>query len=265
MNFISSESGHDVLINVHSGRGIMPGGTEKVFDAPYVEEINGIRVRKKTRFWNVNRHNDDLFIKTSFPLSRERNDAVLKFSLLSKKWDLWINGAGKESDPLEYPLDGLILYYLTAIHGDIMIHASGINHSGKAYLFSGVSGKGKTTLAKLWDASGARVISDDRLIIRNTPEGFRMHNTPVYKDDEPRESGIDKIFLIGHGNNNEITIVTGASAESMVISNCIQHSWNREIMEDLMESVSSLCMSVPVFRLEFRPDHSVIDEILSNE
>jgi len=47
-----------------------------------------------------------------------------------------------------------------------MIHASGVNNAGHGYIFSGVSGKGKSTMAKLWDNSGARVIHDDRLILR---------------------------------------------------------------------------------------------------
>ena len=76
----------------------------------------------------------------------------------------------KEIDPFEYPLDGLILYYLTVINGDIMIHASGVNNAGEGYLFSGVSGKGKSTMAKIWDNYGAKVIHDDRLVIRKTGE-----------------------------------------------------------------------------------------------
>ena len=71
----------------------------------------------------------------------------MKFSLTTREWDLWIDGSEKEIDPFEYPLDGLILYYLTVIHGDIMIHASGVNNAGHGYIFSGVSGKGKSTMA----------------------------------------------------------------------------------------------------------------------
>ena len=72
--------------------------------------------------------------------------------------------------------------------GDIMIHASGVNHSGHGYLFSGTSGSGKTTMAKLWDKAGARVIHDDRLIIRNIAGSYKMYNTPIYMNDIPTES-----------------------------------------------------------------------------
>ena len=255
----------DVIVNVHAGKFSLPRGAKMVFNAPYVEEINGIAEKKRDRFWSVHKHRNDLYIKTLFPLSAFRKKAVLKYSLSSPEWDLWIDGAGTSTDPMEYPLDGLILYYLTVIKGDILIHASGINHSGRGYLFSGVSGKGKSTMAKLWDSAGAKVIHDDRLIIRSSGSGYKMYNTPVYNNDEPSESPLDKIFLIGHGKTNEIIPVSGASAVSLIMANCIQHNWDPEIVARLLGSVSIMCTSIPAARLLFKPDRSVIDHIAENE
>ena len=262
---IYTGSDFDFVIAVHSGRFMLPVDTIKVFDAPYIEEINGIRIKKSEKFWSIHKYQNDLFIKSVFPVSSKKKSAVLKFSLKEKNWDLWFEGAGSEADPLEYPLDGLILYYLTVIKGDIMIHASGVNHNGRGYIFSGVSGKGKTTLAKLWDSTGACVIHDDRLILRNTRNGYKMYNTPVYTDDKPRESQIDKIHLIEHGIKNEQLPISGAAAIGMVMANCIQHNWDPEIVARLIGAVSVLCNSIPVVRLPFIPNRSIIDEILKNE
>jgi hypothetical protein len=202
---------------------------------------------------------------TIFPHSSHDKNAVLKFSLTSREWDLWIEGDLKESDPFEYPLDGLILYYLTVINGDIMIHASGINNAGQGYLFSGVSGKGKSTMAMLWDNWGAKVIHDDRLIIRKTGNGYRMFNTPVYNNDDPHESPLNRIFIIEHGIENKLIRLKEAIAVSMVMANCIQHTWGPGIISQLLESVSDMCRTIPTFRLFFRPERSVIDHILKNE
>ncbi|MDQ1296665.1 MAG: hypothetical protein QG611_643 [Bacteroidota bacterium] len=263
---ICSEDDSDVLIKVHTGKYELPKMAEKVFNAPYVEEINGIQVKRTNRFWSVHRYQNDLYIKTVFPLSAKTKKAILKYSLNSKSWDLWIENPVKETDPLEYPLDGLILYYLTVIHGDVMIHASGINNAGHGYIFSGVSGKGKTTMAKLWDNSGAIVIHDDRLIIRHTGSGgFVMHNTPVYRNDIPLQSPLHKIFLIEHGQKNELIPVRGAGCISLVMANCVQHNWNPEIIARLLGSVSIMCSVVPTSRLIFKPDRNVIDLILDNE
>ena len=255
----------DVVVSVHKGKYLLPHGAKMVFNAPYVEEINGVAEKKRDRFWSIHKHHNDLFIKTIFPLSSFRKRGVLKYSLSSPEWDLWIDGAGTGTDPMEYPLDGLILYYLTLIKGDILIHASGINHSGRGYLFSGISGKGKSTMAKLWDNAGAKVIHDDRLIIRSNGNGYKMYNTPVYNNDEPSESLLNKIFLIGHGKTNKIIPLSGAAAVSLIMANCIQHNWDPEIVARLLGSVSIMCKSIPAARLLFRPDMSVIDHILENE
>lgn len=255
----------DVLIRIHSGILKLPEGTKRVFYAPHVEEINGILIRNSTNFWSVWKFRSELFICTIFPLSSPEKNAVLKFSVKEREWDLWISGAGNEIDPFEYPLDGLILYYLTVIQGDLLIHASGINISGHGYLFSGVSGRGKSTIAKLWEKSGAKVIHDDRLILRKTENGYRMFNTPVYGNDEPRDSILTKLFIIEHGSANKLLPVKGAAAVTMVLGNCIQHHWDPGIISRLLGSVSNMCGLIPTARLFFKPDRSVIDHILENE
>ena len=263
--YFCSGSRDDLHISVHSGPFDIPTDAEKVFSAPLAMEINGIIIKNSENFWSIYKHHTDLFIKTLFPLSVPVKQGILKFSLSTRHWDLYINCAENETDPLEYPLDGLILYYLTVINNDIMIHASGVNHSGHGFLFSGISGKGKSTIAGLWDIAGAKVIHDDRLIIRNISEAFRMFNTPVYNDDVPGESPLDRIYLIEHGTENKLIPVKGATAVSIIMANCIQHTWNREMIAGIMGSVSNLCINIPVFRLSFRPDRSVIDFILDHE
>ena len=262
---ICADTKSDLRITVHSGSFTLPTDAERVFHAPFVEEVNGIQIRHKANFWSIWKLHSDLYIKTILPLSSFERNAILKFSLTSSEWDLWVDGAERETDPFEYPLDGLILYYLTVINGDIMIHASGVNNSGHGYIFSGVSGKGKTTMAKLWHDKGAKVIHDDRLIIRDTGPGYRMYNTPVYDHDEPLESPLSKVFIIEHGIENMLVPVREATAVSLVMANCIQHNWGHDIIAQLLGSVSIMCGTIPVFRLSFIPDRSVIDHILEHD
>jgi hypothetical protein len=264
-NSITKERDADITIRVHPGPGKFPADAERVFHAPLVEEVEGDRIKKSDNFWSIYKHLSGLFIKTIFPYTDNPNEGILKFSLTSRDWDLWLPEEAGSADPLEYPLDGLILYYLTVMNGDIMIHASGVGRAGRGYIFSGVSGKGKTTMAKLWDHSGGKVIHDDRLIIRRTGNKYMMFNTPVYLNDSPSSSALTRIFLIEHGKENIMIPVTGAAAVSLMLANCIQHNWNPEIIARLMGSVSIMCSEVPVARLMFRPDRSIVDYILEYE
>lgn len=262
---ICSAEGYDLLIKVHSEGYRLPAVAERVFHAPLIEELDGSRIRKNDEFWSIYRHGSDLFIKTIFPYSGSARKAILIFTLTSIEWDLYLDGIASVTDPLDYPLDGLILYYLTAIRGDIMIHASGINCEGKGYIFSGVSGKGKTTISRLWNEAGCRVIHDDRLIIRRVGNRYSMFNTPVYKNDLPSDSVISAIFLIGHGSENQIVPLNGAASVSSLLANCIQHNWNPELIERLIGSVSKLSSEIPVARLFFKPDRQIIDFIRNYE
>lgn len=260
------KGGSFTTIKLHSGSAEPALGSKCLFSAPYVEEIDGMRLQKNSEFWSVWKNNDDLFIKTIFPLSDSNKKGLLKFSLKSNEWRLWIDQHEEKSiDPMEYPLDGLILYYLTVINDDIMIHASGVNYNGKGYIFSGVSGKGKTTMTRLWQNEGARIIHDDRLILRKTGKGYKMYNTPVYDNEEPSESGLDAVFIIDHGKENRYERLHGAGAISAVMANCIQHNWGPEIISGLLSSATDLCSKVPVYKLSFKPDNSIIDHILNGQ
>jgi hypothetical protein len=255
----------DLIIKVHSGTKDLPEGSRRIFHAPFTEEINGERINHQFEFWSIWKHDSDLFFKVVFPLAVPAKKATVKFSLKERYWDMWFEGSNNPADPLEYPLDGLILYYLTVIQKDIMIHASGIFHEGRGYIFSGVSGKGKTTIAGLWNNFGAQLIHDDRLILRKSQDGYTMYNTPVYEDEEPFQAPLNRIYIIEHGTVNRTIPLSGANAVSAVISNCIQHNWGTEIVSGLLGSVSDLCGKVDVAKLVFKPDQSVIEHILENE
>jgi hypothetical protein len=265
LKYVSIDPETDLLIKVRYGTPDPPGKAQKVFHAPFVEEVDGKLVHGDPNFWNVWKDNSFLYIRTDFQRSQDKTRALLKFSLSGKVWDLWVDNKAGKTDPLEYPLDGLILYYLTVINQDIMIHASGVNYSGKGFLFSGMSGKGKSTMARLWSDRGAMVIHDDRLIIRRSGNGYRMFNTPVYDSDTPLESALDRIYIIDHGDDNRLLPIRESSAVSQVMANCIQHGWDRGIISGLLNSVSEMCRIIPTFRLQFKPDVSVIDKIMTKE
>lgn len=255
----------NLKLNVFKGSGEIPSGAVRVLQAPFVEEREGMRISRSPEFWSVWKDGNINFIKVSHTEDAKHKSSVLKFSLDSREWDLWIEGSGNSADPLEYPLDGLILYYLTVINGDILLHASGVNYKGKGYIFSGVSGNGKTTMAMIWDKAGAKVIHDDRLAIRADGENFKLYNTPVYDNDEPRFSRLNSIYIIDHGKVNRSVQVAGASAISLIMANCIQHNWDPLIIAGLLRTVSGLCSTIPVYELEFVPDESIIEYILNNE
>lgn len=264
--FIVNNLKPDITIRIQPGKYEPASEMKSVFKAPYIEDIDNIPVKIANEFWNVySDNNNNFLINIIYPSGRPGKESWLRFSLTDTEWDLFIETKESSIDALEYPLDGLILYYLTVIKSDIFIHGSGINFDQKGYLFTGVSGRGKTTMARLWDNYGGKVIHDDRLIIRNINGVYTMYNTPVYNNENPSQSPLDKIYIIHHGSSNDKQLLYGATALTNIMANCIQHNWSTEIISRLTSSLYSLNNEILVYKLQFTPDKSVVDYILSDE
>src|SRR5437870_3844351 len=81
-------------------------------------------------------------------------------------------------DPLEFPLDELLVNALLAQRRGVELHACGVIDGGQGLLFIGNSGDGKTTTARLWQNQTAEIVSDDRVIVRAENGGWMMYGTP---------------------------------------------------------------------------------------
>jgi hypothetical protein len=260
---LSARGEPDLFVKVEAGSGEIPAAAAKVFDAPLLEETPAGPWQSGEPFWEVAADEENTYVKVS--LKEPVRYPLLIIPRGKMLWQLFADDEGSETNPLPYPLDGLILYFLTSLAGDIMIHGSGVISDGKGWVFTGKSGSGKTTMAKIFDRTGDMVIHDDRLILVKEGAGWRMHSTPVYRNDEPRSAEIDHLWVISHGRSNISTPLSGAEAAGLIIANCIQQNWDREASVRLMASVADLASSVKVSRLSFLPDNRVRDYLMARE
>jgi hypothetical protein len=79
---------------------------------------------------------------------------------------------------LPHPLDQLLLIPRMAWTGASVFHAAGVAIDGRAYVFAGHSGDGKTTLARLLEGEGVELLSDERIVIRSAGDAIIAHGTP---------------------------------------------------------------------------------------
>ncbi|MBS0009971.1 MAG: hypothetical protein KFF49_01080 [Bacteroidales bacterium] len=264
-SFITDHSAYDLAVNVFTGPVNVKEEATAVFRAPYVEEINGQRVKKKNEFWTVYRLGDYILVRTSCPLSEAYKEALLVIRPEEKSWDIIIDTPGTTVDPMCYPIDGLLLYYLTALNGDIFIHGSGVNHKGRGCLFTGRSGKGKSTIARIFREQGAEVVHDDRLILRQENNRVFMYNTPVYEGDIFKKSELSAIYVIDHGSLNMISRMGQSDAVTAVMSNCIQHHWDTGLISRLTGAILKMVSQLKVKTLHFVPDGTLVSFIEEDE
>ncbi len=110
-------------------------------------------------FYHVSNHKTRLWMK----MSPELNKAEIR---------LVPDGDDNVSYFLAHAM--MIAYMLaTAGNGTLLIHASAVVFNGRAYLFQGKSGTGKSTHARLWvqNIAGANLLNDDNPVIRFTADG----------------------------------------------------------------------------------------------
>lgn len=98
----------------------------------------------------------------------------MKMPLELNHADIIISPVDDESDSYFLTHAMMIAYMLsTCSNGTLLIHSSAVLHDGKAYLFQGKSGTGKSTHVRLWikNIDGAKRLNDDHPIVRFSEDG----------------------------------------------------------------------------------------------
>jgi hypothetical protein len=147
-----------------------------------------------------------------------------------------------------------------------VIHASGIKDGSDGYLFTGVSGIGKSTMSGLWKQKGATVINDDRLWLHKSNGVWHIFNTPMqYYAQKPLMTPLNKAFLLRQSPKNKYAVVSGTQGSMRLMANCIQHLYNKDMIAAHLDRIVDLTANVPVYDLGFKPDTDVVELIRKME
>jgi hypothetical protein len=189
---------------------------------------------------------------------------TLAFQVPLDNADLYLKG--EPSDPFHGPaMELLMINYLAQGHG-LVLHACGVVREDKGILFVGDSGAGKSTMANLWaEAEGVDVLSDDRTIVRKKGDEFRMYGTPWHgegKFGSPGSAKVEKIFFIGHGEENAARDVKGVDATARLVVCSFPPYWDPEGMAFSLGFIGELAARVACRELRFRPERGVVEFLM---
>ena len=145
-------------------------------------------------------------------------------------------------------------------HDALMLHSSLVCYQGRAILFSGPSGIGKSTQADLWRQTfGAEVINGDRAVIRATSEGFYAGGSPwcgssgIYRPDFIPIQGI---VLLRQGTENVMLPAAPKIAFQELYSQCVIHAWDKSYVRRACDLLLELLRQIPVWSLSCVPQAS---------
>jgi hypothetical protein len=167
-------------------------------------------------------------------------------------------------DPLEYPLDELLMMNLLTRGRGVEVHACGIEDSdGRGYLFVGQSGAGKTTTARLWQkASGIEVLSDDRIILRRLDGRIWMYGTPWHGEAEcarATRTPLTHIFFLGRGKNNEVIPVRPPDAVARLMACSFVPFYDASALDYVLAFFEQVTEAIPCSELRFALDGRVLE------
>lgn len=161
-------------------------------------------------------------------------------------------------DYMAYMESGIQFYVgLLGFHG-LMLHASAVEYEGRAYLFSGPCGAGKSTRTRLWrDQFGAVIFNDDKPALRRMEEGWYAYGTPWCGKDginQNRKAPLGGIcFLQRDDAHIQIRPVETLEAIRSLMSQTLYQLWPQQ-MDRLLPLVEGLVTEIPIFEMSGPPN-----------
>jgi hypothetical protein len=170
-------------------------------------------------------------------------------------------GGRRPISPLEYPLAELAVSgHLNINKTGIILHSACISWRGKGFLFSGVSGSGKSTISEIWLKEGeAEVLTDERVVIRDFNSELWAFGTPWHGTAEIHKNRgipIENIFFIGHGRENRISRISTMDAANRLAVRCFPTFWHRQGTEFAIDYCSRMARARNCYDFRFVPDQS---------
>ena len=154
---------------------------------------------------------------------------------------------------------------LLAKEGGFLLHAASAVRNGRAFLFAGVSGAGKTTISSL-APKDAVLLTDEISYVRKQEGGYSAFGTPftgeLAKLGENIHAPVAALYLLAKGPKNRVEPVRNSEAVRALLSNILFFAEDAELVQLMFQSACEFVGRVPVYRLTFVPDARVWEMIV---
>ena len=151
-----------------------------------------------------------------------------------------------------------VFLYLAGLHGMVAIHSTSILYRGRAWLFSGHSGMGKSTHANLWKESfGTPVLNGDLNLLalqdgQPVIHGIPWCGTSEISDTETHPLG--GITLLNRAPTNFVTELTKDQQILLVDQRLISHSWTKELFDRNLDTITKIASEILICKLSCTKD-----------
>jgi hypothetical protein len=178
-----------------------------------------------------------------------------------------------------YSIDAVLRIVHTLVlvqEGGFLMHAASAIRNGRAFLFAGVSGAGKTTISRLAPPD-ATLLTDEISYVRKDAQRYASkdvqkqdhsyvaYGTPftgeLAKVGENVSAPVSALYLLAHGPENRIDPVAPGQAVREFLANVLFFAEDQELVKRAFHAACEFVSRVPVSRLTFVPDTRVWEMI----
>jgi hypothetical protein len=202
---------------------------------------------------------DILVVRDSALWTAERADFKLEWDSKSRSGRLQLGLNPYSVDAALRILHTLLL----AEQGGFLLHAASVVRNGRALLFFGSSGAGKTTLARVAPRD-ATLLTDEISYVGQDGE-YLAYGTPfngeLAKSGENISAPIAALYHLVKAPTNRLTPMKAGDAARALLESVLFFAEDPDLVKLVFHSVCDLVCQLPVYRLEFVPDESVWDVV----
>ena len=154
----------------------------------------------------------------------------------------------------------MVAYAFSAAHHDaLLMHSSVVVNEGRAFLFLGTSGTGKSTHSAMWlrNVPGTWLMNDDNPVLRvidGQVVAFGSSwsgKTPCYRNVE---APVGAIVKISQSPVNTISRLDYFNSFATMTSSCSRLKWDKRISDLIFDTITKVVSLVNLYILDCRPD-----------
>jgi hypothetical protein len=159
---------------------------------------------------------------------------------------------------LKHALTNLYSSYIVYHNWGLLIHSSCVINNQVAHMFSGRSGAGKSTAAKL--STPRQLLSDEATLVRIRPDDIMVFNSPFRSDIESngKENPVPlkSIQLLKQAPFNERNKIKKADALLEMMDKVFYWAHTPEETRRILSLLRELVNQTPVFELHFQKNNT---------
>jgi hypothetical protein len=215
--------------------------------------------------WALYENGKNIVLRCAFSDKRDPTvrTALLKPDFLRGNIYCDLKNKALSYDPFSYPLDELLFMHILGRGRGMLVHSCGLEFKGEGLLFAGASGRGKSTLSRLWDKP-ARVLSDEKNVVRILTDQPWIYGTPWHGDAGRAlnaRAPLKKILFLEHGKKNRLQKLSGFQAVQRLLVCSFIPWWDKQSVKFTLGFCHRLFSKVEAYRLWFTPDVKAVEFI----